>query len=432
MFVRAGHISLHTLQKFVTRDEDLELHPEYNSFMSISARTVNSYVDDKKVAYGITTGFGSLANKSISNDKIKQLQHNLVLSHATGIGDHLPDEIVRLVLLLKINSLAQGYSGVRPIIAERLLTMLNKKLYPAIPSQGSVGACGDLAPLAHMALTLMGEGELKHAGELFPSSQVLQKEGLEPIELEAKEGIALVNGVQVSNAIAIQALFYCERLWVLSTIIGSLTLEATRSSLTPFSENLNKVSRHITQQQTALYFRGLLDGTNLCVVEQPSHRVQEPYSLRCQPQILGATLSNLLFSKKNLLDEANSVSDNPIVCSEENVILSGGNFHGESIAYSADLMALSIAEMTTLSERRLAILCDHEFSGLPPFLVEDYGLNSGFMNAQVTAAALTHENRALSIPSVTDTIKTSANQEDHVSMSTYAAYRLLRMIKKQF
>lgn len=386
-----------------------------------------SSVAKNETVYGINTGFGSLANKRINNLELATLQSSIVLSHAAGTGELLPDKIVRLILALKINSLARGFSGVRLQTIEALIKLFNKNIYPCIPSQGSVGASGDLAPLAHLSTILLGVGEARYSGNIISAKEALELVELQPLTLAPKEGLALLNGTQVSTALALMSLLETENLLIAAVTTGALSIDAALGSIKPFDERIQQVRGYLSQIKMAQLFRELLADSELMMSHQNCDRVQDPYSLRCQPQVMGACLAQWWFSLNNIMIEANAVSDNPLVFSAENEIISGGNFHAEPVAMAADNVALAIAEIGALSERRIALLIDPHFSRLPPFLVKNAGVNSGFMLAQVTAAALASENKSLAHPACVDSLPTSANQEDHVSMATFAARRLKQM-----
>ncbi|KTD64058.1 histidine ammonia-lyase [Legionella spiritensis] len=392
-----------------------------------SRDTVKTVVDSKKIVYGINTGFGSLANQIISSENLLQLQQNIVLSHACGTGDLLPDPVVALILLLKINSLAQGFSGVRLELIEALLALYNHGVYPCIPGRGSVGASGDLVPLAHMSLPLLGVGDVRHQGRILSAEEGLRIAGLTKLELAPKEGLALLNGLQVSCALCMDALFQTEQLFEVAMITGSMSVDAASGSDAPFDDRIHQARGHEAQIRVARRYKALLEGSVIRESHRGCHRVQDPYSLRCQPQIMGAVLHQIQFVSDTLQVEANAVSDNPLVFPEQGDILSGGNFHGEIIAMAADNLALAVAEIGSNAERRIALLIDRNFSGLPAFLVKEGGLNSGFMIAHVTAASCASDNKALAHPHCVDSLPTSANQEDHVSMSTNAARRLHAM-----
>lgn len=378
--------------------------------------------------YGVNTGFGKLASTRIAPDRLAQLQVNLLRSHAAGTGPFLPAPVVRLVLALKALSLARGASGVRPVVVEALLALLEHDVLPAIPAKGSVGASGDLAPLAHLSLVLIGEGEAFRGDSVLDGTQAMAAAGVEPLALGPKEGLALINGTQVSTALAIAGLVAGFDLLRTALVAGALSVDAARGSDTPFDPRIHALRGQPGQIDCAAALRALLAGSQI----RDSHRVddprvQDPYSLRCQPQVAGACLDLLRNAAATLLREAHAVTDNPLVM-EDGAVLSGGNFHAEPVAFAADTVALALAEIGAISERRLALLTDPALnSGLPAFLVADSGINSGFMIAQVTAAALVAENRALATPRSVDSLPTSANQEDHVSMATGAALRLSTM-----
>jgi len=378
--------------------------------------------------YGVNTGFGLLANVRISKDELGLLQENLIRSHAVGVGPLLPDEIVRLVMVTKIKALAEGCSGVRPALIDMLCTLVSKEIYPTIPSKGSVGASGDLAPLAHMAGVLIGAGSARVNGEEISATEALRAAGLEPIKLAPKEGLALLNGTQVSTALALAAAFRTENLLAAAVTAGAMSTDAVKGSDRPFDERIHAVRGHKGQIDVASTLRDLLAGSDIRASHVDCDRVQDPYSIRCQPQVLGACLDVLRHVSEVLQIEANAVTDNPLVFAETGCVLSGGNFHAEPVAFAADHLALAIAEIGSLAERRIALLMDPHLSGLPAFLVRESGLNSGFMIVQITAAALTSENKSLAHPASVDSIPTSANQEDHVSMATFAANRLHTML----
>ncbi len=394
-----------------------------------SQRVVQAAADGDAPVYGVNTGFGKLANQRISKAQLETLQLNLIRSHSVGVGAPLAPPVVRLMLALKAASLARGHSGVREVVIDTLLAVHNAGLVPYIPSQGSVGASGDLAPLAHMTLALIGEGEMLQDGERIPASEALRQAGISPLVLGAKEGLALINGTQTSTALALHALLEFEPVLEAALVIGALTVDAARGSDGPFDPRIHALRGQPGQIDVAQYYRALLLGSEI----RNSHRdgddrVQDPYSLRCQPQVVGACLDQLRHAAMVLLREANAVTDNPLVFADDGMMISGGNFHAEPVALAADGMALAIAEVGAIAERRIAMLIDSSVSRLPPFLTADAGLNSGFMIAHVTAAALASENKSLAHPASVDSLPTSANQEDHVSMATFAARRLQAMI----
>src|SRR5579885_646812 len=387
---------------------------------------VETALAGRRVIYGVNTGFGKLAHKRIADSELKALQRNLVLSHAAGVGDPLPDAVVRLVLALKIASLARGYSGVRRVVVERLIDLLNKNVLPLIPSQGSVGASGALAPLAHLSAVLIGEGHARWHGETLTARAALAKAGIAPLELEAKEGLALLNGTQASTALALAGLFAAQANFQAAFVAGAMSTDAIKGSDTPFDPRIHEVRGQPGQATAAAILRALMAGSEIRQSHLSCERVQDPYSIRCQPQVLGACADALRYAAQVFAAEANAVTDNPLVF-ENGDVLSGGNFHAEPVAIAADALAIAIAEIGALAERRIALLIDSSLSGLPPFLAKDGGVNSGFMIAHVTAASLASENKSLAHPASVDSLPTSANQEDFVSMATFAARRLSPM-----
>ncbi len=423
-----GTLTLQTLRRVSKEPVQLTLNEASIKDIKRSCAFINEIVTKNEVVYGVTTGFGMLANKKIEAHDIQELQKKIILSHSAGVGEYLDDAIVRLILLLKINSLARGFSGVRYELIQTLIALLNAEIYPCIPQKGSVGASGDLAPLAHMSSVIIGEGEARYKNKIISAKRALEIAQIKPIELQAKEGLALLNGTQVSTALALQGLFLSENLYASGIVIGSMSVEAALASRAPFDEKIHVLRGLQEQIDTASMFRSLLQTrSEISDLHINCEKVQDPYSLRCQPQVMGACLFQIRTVAKLLENEANSVTDNPLVFTDERQVISGGNFHAEPVAMSADNLALAISEIGSISERRTALLVDKNLSQLPPFLMKNSGVNSGFMIPQVTAAALVSENKALSHPSSTDSIPTSANQEDHVSMATYAAKRLLTM-----
>jgi histidine ammonia-lyase len=431
--LRPGQLSLADLRAVWLSPGPLALDPGAYTDIEASAAAVEAIVAKGDPAYGINTGFGLLAKKHIEPGQLARLQRNLILSHAVGTGELLSDAVVRLILLMKIGSLARGYSGVRPVIIDTLIALFNAGIMPAIPSQGSVGASGDLAPLAHMTLAMLGVGQVRVDGKLVEATDALAAAGIAPVVLGPKEGLALINGTQVSTALALDGLFMAERLLEAAMVSGALSLDAARGSDAPFDPRVHAVRGQPGQIAAAAIYRELVAGSAI----RASHlvgdeRVQDPYSLRCQPQVMGAVMDIIGNAGRTLLIEANAVTDNPLVFAaagapDRGEVISGGNFHAEPVAFAADTLALAIAEIGALSERRIALLIDATLSGLPPFLVRDPGVNSGFMIAHVTAAALASENKSLAHPASVDSLPTSANQEDHVSMATFAARRLGQM-----
>ncbi|WP_230530631.1 histidine ammonia-lyase [Microvirga roseola] len=392
------------------------------------AKTIEAIVAKGDPVYGINTGFGKLASVRIGASDLATLQRNIVLSHAAGVGEPLPVPVVKLVMALKLASLAQGASGIRWSTVEHLASCLKVGLVPVIPGQGSVGASGDLAPLAHMTAALMGVGEFFVGGERMLAEDALAQAGLSPLVLGPKEGLALLNGTQVSTALALAGLFEAERVLRAALVTGALATDAAKGSDGPFDPRIQQLRRHRGQIEVAESLRALMQGSAI----RASHltnddRVQDPYCLRCQPQVMGAVLDLLRQAAATLATEANGVSDNPLVFSDSGEVISGGNFHAEPVAFAADMIAMALCEIGSLAERRIAMLVDPTLSGLPAFLTPKPGLNSGFMIPQVTAAALVSENKQRAYPASVDSIPTSANQEDHVSMATHGARRLLPM-----
>ena len=378
-------------------------------------------------AYGINTGFGLLAQTRIPPAQRTLLQRNIILSHSAGVGPLLEDAIVRLTLVLKLASLLRGFSGISIELARFLERLINAGLYPCVPAQGSVGASGDLAPLAHLSLCVLGLGQIRRRGEILPAAEALAQEGITAPALGPKEGLALLNGTQVSTALALAGLFELESVFAGAVVSGMLSTDALQGSDAPFDPRIHRVRGHDGQVRVAQVYRELLAGSQIRESHRECARVQDPYSLRCQPQVMGACLDLIAQQAATLSIEANAVTDNPLVFPDSGEVLSGGNFHAEPVAFAADVLALACAEIGSITERRLALLVDPKMSGLPAFLTPESGVNSGFMMAQVTAAALVAENRMLCHPASIDSIPTSANQEDHVSMATHGARRLLTM-----
>jgi histidine ammonia-lyase len=425
LILTPGALSLADLRRFAFSAPQVALAGGVRDCLARAARSVDRIVADGKPVYGVNTGFGKLARTRIADANLRDLQRNLVLSHAAGVGAPMDDRTVRLIMLLKANGLARGYSGVRPEIVDLLLEMGNRGVLPVIPQKGSVGASGDLAPLAHMTAVLIGAGQARVDGCVLPGDQALRAVGLAPLELGPKEGLALLNGTQASTALALVALFDAERLFQAALVTGALTLDAARGTDAPFDPRLHALRGQKGQIECATLYRALMAGSAIRASHrEDDERVQDPYCLRCQPQVMGACLDSLRHAASVLLIESNAVSDNPIHFADTDEMLSGGNFHAEPVAIAADLMAIAVSEIGAIAERRLALLVDAQMSGLPPFLVHDSGVNSGFMIAQVTAAALASENKTLAHPASIDSLPTSANQEDHVSMATFAARRV--------
>ncbi|OFX05947.1 MAG: histidine ammonia-lyase [Alphaproteobacteria bacterium RIFCSPHIGHO2_12_FULL_63_12] len=408
---------------------DVSLSAEGFAAVDAAAASVERIVASNKTVYGLNTGFGLLANTRIPNDRLIELQKKIVLSHACGLGDALDERITRLILATKIIGLARGASGVKRATIERLLEFLKRGLLPVIPEQGSVGASGDLAPLAHMAAAMIGVGAIKVDGKIVEAAKALKSAGLEPLELGAKEGLALLNGTQVSTSIALDALFKAERVFGAALCAGALSVDALKGSLSPFDARIHALRGQPGQIDVAKSLRAMLQGSAINASHINCDRVQDPYSFRCQPQVMGAALDLLRHAAGTLTIEANAVTDNPVVFAEKDEAISGGNFHAEPVAFASDMISMALCEIGSISERRTAVLIDPKMSGLPAFLVADGGVNSGFMIAQVTAAALVSENKSLAFPGSVDSIPTSAGQEDHVSMATGAARKAGRIAK---
>ncbi len=406
-----------------------KLDPSSAPLVAAAADAVSRILAKGEPVYGINTGFGKLASVRIGDDELAQLQRNIVLSHAAGTGDPSPVPVIRLMMALKLASLAQGASGTRPETMALLEAMLVKGLTPVVPCQGSVGASGDLAPLAHMAATMLGIGEIFVDGHRLPAEAALASAGLAPVELGPKEGLALLNGTQFSTANALAGLFHADNLFRTSLVTGALSTEAAKGTDAPFDPRIHKLRRHAGQIAVGAALRALMAGSAIRASHREDDpRVQDPYCLRCQPQVMGAVLDVMRSAAAMLETEANGVSDNPLIFADTDEALSGGNFHAEPVAFAADMIAMAVCEIGSIAERRIAMLVDPALSGLPAFLTPKPGLNSGFMIPQVTAAALVSENKQRAYPASVDSIPTSANQEDHVSMAAHGARRLLDMV----
>ena len=426
--LRPGEVSLADWRA-VYRGAAARLDASAAPLIAESAVAVERILAKGEPVYGINTGFGKLASVRIESADLERLQRNIVLSHAAGVGEPMPVPIARLMMALKLASLAQGASGVKPATVALLEAMLAKGLTPVVPAQGSVGASGDLAPLSHMAATMIGVGEIFVGDARLPAAEALAQAGLAPLTLGPKEGLALLNGTQFSTANALAGLFEAEVLFRSALVTGALSTEAAKGSDTPFDHRIHALRRHKGQIETADALRALMAGSAIRASHlKDDERVQDPYCLRCQPQVMGAALDVLRQAAATLATEANGVSDNPLIFPEADEALSGGNFHAEPVAFAADMIALAVCEIGSLSERRVAMLVDPALSGLPAFLTPKPGLNSGFMIPQVTAAALVSENKQKAYPASVDSIPTSANQEDHVSMAAHGARRLLGMV----
>jgi histidine ammonia-lyase len=425
--IGARPLSLGELRKVYRDPVPVKIHERALGALRASHEATSRLASADAPAYGINTGFGLLAQTRIAPSQRALLQKNIILSHSAGVGPLLDDSVVRLTMVLKLASLLQGFSGVSEPLARFLEKLINSGLNPCVPAQGSVGASGDLAPLAHLSLVIIGLGTVRRHGEVRPAAEALAQEGITPLELGPKEGLALLNGTQVSTALALAGLFELEESFAAAVVSGALTVDALQGSDVPFDPRIHALRGHPGQVQVAQVYRELLSGSAIRESHRTCERVQDPYSLRCQPQVMGACLDLISQSAETLLTEANAVTDNPLIFAATDEVLSGGNFHAEPVAFAADILALACAEIGSIAERRIALLVDPKMSGLPAFLAQDSGVNSGFMMAQVTAAALVAENRMLCHPASIDSIPTSANQEDHVSMATHGARRLVSM-----
>lgn len=428
LILQPGSVSLATLEQIYRKNLAVHIDPSFHADVEKAAARIAEIAAGDAPVYGINTGFGKLASIRIAPEDVATLQRNLILSHCCGVGEPLSEDIVRLIMALKLISLGRGASGVRLELITLIEAMLEKGVIPMIPAKGSVGASGDLAPLAHMAAAMIGEGEAFYQGERLPSAEALKKAGLKPVVLAAKEGLALINGTQTSTALALAGLFRAHRALQAALITGALSTDAAMGSTAPFHPDIHTLRGHQGQIDTAAALRGLLSGS----VIRDSHlegdqRVQDPYCIRCQPQVDGAALDILRQAARTLTIEANAVTDNPLVLSDNSVV-SGGNFHAEPVAFAADQIALAVCEIGAIAQRRIALLVDPALSfGLPAFLAKKPGLNSGLMIAEVTSAALMSENKQMAHPASVDSTPTSANQEDHVSMACHGARRLLQM-----
>jgi histidine ammonia-lyase len=424
--LRPGSVTLAELRA-IWDGAGVALDGEAWAAIDASAASIARILASGRTVYGVNTGFGLLAQTRIPDGRLAELQSNLILSHSCGLGDPLDPRIVRLAMILKAIGLGRGQSGVRRVVVERILRLVEAGALPVIPSQGSVGASGDLAPLAHLGGALLGEGEIILGGKRLHASEALGYLDLEPLALGPKEGLALINGTQVSTAIALDTLFTAERVFGSALVAGAMSTDAFKGTDAAFDPRIHAARGQPGQIAVAAALRGLLEDSAIRHSHDDCDRVQDPYSFRCQPQVMGAALDLVRQAARTLEIEANAVSDNPLLFGEE--ALSGGNFHAQPVAFAADILAMALCEIGSISERRTAVLVDPKMSGLPPFLIEDSGVNSGFMILQVTAAALVSENKSLAFPASVDTIPTSAGQEDHVSMATHGALKARRIAR---
>lgn len=415
--------------KFLHRPSVVKLSRSAVTKILASRALVMNFIVQGKTIYGINTGFGRLSTVKIPQEELADLQVNLLRSHACGVGRPIPSKIVALMMFLKIHNLAAGYSGCSLEVIKKLAELLNKRIYPVIPSRGSVGASGDLAPLAHLSLPLIGEGEVEYQGQTVAASELVKQGIYQPVVLGPKDGLSLINGTQYSTALLIYALAQVKNLFLLAELAAAMSIEAVLATDTPFTDKIQRVRYQKGQRIVARHLRNFLKNSQIVKSHINCSKVQDPYSFRCVPQVMGAVYDTIQFVAEITENEINAVTDNPLVFSADNQIISGGNFHAEPIALAADYLAIALTELGNISERRIATLSDPALSSLPPFLVDNSGVNSGFMMAHVTAAALCAENRTLSHPAAVENIPTSANQEDHVSMAPNAGLKLLQIVE---
>lgn len=429
MVVLTGNtLTLEEVQKIIFHNEEVSISKESLESVQKSHEAVKNIVKEKRVIYGINTGFGKFSDVLIEEENVEELQLNLIRSHACGVGEPFPEMVSRTMLLLRANALLKGYSGVRVLVIERLLELIKREIHPVIPQQGSLGASGDLAPLSHLALVLVGEGEVFYKGEKKPALQVLQMEGLEPLTLQAKEGLALINGTQAMTAMGVIGYLEAEKLAYQSELIASLTMEGLQGIIDAFDEDIHLARGYKQQIETAKRMREYLSGSQL-ITKQGELRVQDAYSLRCIPQVHGASWQALDYIKEKLEIEMNAATDNPLIFNNGEKVISGGNFHGQPIAFAMDFMKIAIAELANISERRIERLVNPQLNDLPAFLSPEPGLQSGAMIMQYCAASLVSENKTLAHPASVDSIPSSANQEDHVSMGTIGSRHAYQIIQ---
>lgn len=421
-------LSLREIEQIVSHKKNVQLSPMAKERIKRNRDVVEKMIANQTVMYGINTGFGKFSDIRIAREDLQMLQHNLVSSHACGVGEPFSEKISRTMLLLRMNTLARGYSGIRPDVVEQLIRLLNAEIHPVIPQQGSLGASGDLAPLAHLALPLLGEGEVFYQGKRMNAKQALQAANLQPLNLREKEGLALINGTQAMTAVGTILLLEFEKLLYQSELIASMTIEALQGIVTAFDHRLHKVRGYQEQIDVAKRIETILQDSEL-TTNQGEIRMQDAYSLRCIPQVHGAVWQTVNYARKIIMTEVNAVTDNPLIFTDEQEVLSGGNFHGQPIGFALDFLKLGIAELANISERRIERMVNPQLSDLPPFLSANPGLESGFMIMQYTAASLVSENKTLAHPATVDSIPSSANQEDHVSMGTIAARHAFEMLQ---
>lgn len=420
MELNGSKLNIEKVKNIVYDFETVTISNESLEQVKKSRETVQEYLDQHQIIYGINTGFGKFSDVEIEAEDLDELQLNLIHSHACGVGEPFSEHVSRAMILLRANALLKGYSGVRPVIIERLIDLLNHKIHPVILQQGSLGASGDLAPLAHLALVLLGEGEVYYQGERVPTMVAFNQEKLEPVQLKAKEGLALINGTQAMTAVGVLAFIDAEQVLTYSEKIAAMTMEGLESITCALDDLIHMARGHVEQREVATRMRSYLDGSKL-TTKQGEKRIQDAYSIRCIPQVLGASWQTLGYVKDKLETEINAATDNPLIFSDEGKVLSGGNFHGQPVAIAMDLLKIGMAEVANISERRIERLVNPQLNDLPPFLSPEPGLQSGAMIMQYTAASLVSENKTLAHPASVDSIPSSANQEDHVSMGTIGA-----------
>ncbi|AYO29757.1 MAG: histidine ammonia-lyase [Thermoanaerobacteraceae bacterium] len=429
VIINGENLTIEDVARIAVKGEAVGLSPGSIERINRSREYVEGIIKKGEIVYGVTTGFGKFCNVIISSEDTRKLQINLIRSHSVGVGEYFPEEIVRAMMLLRINALAKGYSGIRLSTIETLIDMLNKGVTPLVPCQGSLGASGDLVPLAHIALVMMGEGEAVFNSKILPGKIALELAGIKPVVLEAKEGLALINGTQAMSAVGSLALAGAQNLSKVADISGVLSFEALNGIIDAFDEKVQAIRPHPGQNSCARNFMILLEGSRL-ITRQGQLKVQDAYALRCMPQVHGAIKDAIKHIRKVLEIEINSATDNPLIFSNEEKVISGGNFHGEPVAINMDYLSIAVSELANISERRIERLVNPYLNeGLPPFLIENGGLNSGLMISQYTAAAIVSENKTLSAPASVDSIPSSANQEDHVSMGTIAARKAMKVVE---
>ncbi len=429
VIIDGEHLTLEEIYAVAVDNVPVEISSDAKIKIDQSRKYVEELVKEDQVVYGVTTGFGKFSTVKINHEDALKLQENLILSHQTGVGEPFPEDVVRAIMLLRANTVSKGFSGIRLEVIQTLLDMLNKRVHPIIPRKGSVGASGDLAPLSHLAGVVIGHGEAMYNGKRLPGADAMKRAGIDTVQLQAKEGLALINGTQVMTGIGVLIQLQAERLAKMLDVAGAVTLEALKGTSTAFLDLTHNLRPHKGQRASARNLLKLLQNSEIIRSHKVCGRVQDAYSLRCMPQVHGATKDVLRYVRGVLEVEINSVTDNPLIFPDQERVISGGNFHGQPVAFAMDFLAIALAELANISERRIEHLVDPDVSGLPGFLVKEGGLNSGFMIAQVTAVALVSENKILCHPASVDSIPTSANKEDHVSMGTTAAVKAYDVLK---